>query len=157
MAILVPDVRVAAVISEPNEPLSRTERSGTFKVATYNVRSGRNGGLESALRAMDACGVDLGLFQETKLTNDVYTRNSSGYSVLASNAVSAWSGGVALFYREHDSFEVEEEKIWGPNVLSFDLVVGRDRFYCIGAYIPPNDLSALMDVKKAWNAMPKGS
>ena len=79
LANMVPDARVDTAISGANEPLSRTERSGTFKVATYNVWSGQNGGLESALRAMDACGVDLGLFQETKLTKGIYTRNLSGY------------------------------------------------------------------------------
>jgi exonuclease III len=141
---------------EANEPPSRTEGSGTFRLATYNVRSGRNGGLESALRAMDSLGVDIGLFQETKLTGDIYTRFSSGYSVIASNAPSAWSGGVAFFYREHDSFEVEEQKIWGPNVLSFQMVTGRDRYFVVGAYISPTDLTALADVDKAWKQCPKG-
>ena len=82
---------------EANEPPSRTEGSGTFRLATYNVRSGRNGGLESALRAMDSLGVDIGLFQETKLTGDIYTRFSSGYSVIASDAPIAWSGEWLYF------------------------------------------------------------
>ena len=121
---MVDDASVATAISGVNEPLSGTERSGNFRVGTYNIRSGRAGGMESALRAMDACGVDLGIFQETKLTDEYYTRNSSGYKVLATKAASAWSGGIALFYREHASFEVEEEKVWGQNVMSFELVLG---------------------------------
>ncbi len=34
------------------EPPSRAEGSGSFTVASYNIQSGRNGGLESALQAM---------------------------------------------------------------------------------------------------------
>ena len=60
------NVRVNAVMSKVNEPPSQTEGSGTFNLALYNVRSGRAGGLVSALRAIDLFGVDLGLFQETK-------------------------------------------------------------------------------------------
>ena len=136
---MVIGARVDTAISGANEPLSGTERSGTFRVGTYNIRSGRAGGMESALRAMDACGVDLGLFQETKLTDAFCTRNSSGYSVLATKAASAWSGGIALFYREHASFEVEEEKVWGPNVMLFELVLGEhETIYCIGCIHPPH-------------------
>ncbi len=56
------------------EPPSRAEGSGSFTVASYNIRSGRNGGLESALRAMKLMGVNLGILLETKLTEGVYTR-----------------------------------------------------------------------------------
>jgi hypothetical protein len=55
------------------EPPSRADGSGFFTHATFNVRSGRNGGLESALRAMAATGVDCGVFKETKITDDIYT------------------------------------------------------------------------------------
>ena len=34
----------------------------------YNIRNGRNGGLKSALRGMGQANVDVGVFQETKLT-----------------------------------------------------------------------------------------
>jgi hypothetical protein len=55
------------------EPPSRADGSEFFTHATFNVRSGRNGGLESALRAMAATGVDCGVFTETKITDDIYT------------------------------------------------------------------------------------
>ena len=89
------------------EPPSRTDGCGTFAVASWNIRSGRNAGLESALRAMASCGVDLGILQETKLTKNIYTRSSAGYTVVATEAVSASQGGVALFWRESDFFEVD--------------------------------------------------
>jgi hypothetical protein len=46
---------------------------------------------------MEAMGVDLGVFLETKLMGGIHTQNLSGYSVVASNAPSAHQGGIALF------------------------------------------------------------
>jgi hypothetical protein len=63
------------------EPPSRAEGSGSFMTASYNIRSGCNGGFESALQAMKLMGVDFGVLSETKLTEGVYTRWSSGYHV----------------------------------------------------------------------------
>ena len=52
---------------------SRTEGSESVALASFNIRSGRNGGLEAALRAMDQLGVDIGFLMETKLTGGIYT------------------------------------------------------------------------------------
>ena len=41
-------------------------------------RNGCNGGLEYALRRMFQANMDLGVFQETKPTKRIYTRDSSG-------------------------------------------------------------------------------
>ena len=49
----------------------------TIKFGTYNIRNIRNGGLESALRGMSQANMELGIFQETKLKNGVYTRHKS--------------------------------------------------------------------------------
>ncbi|KAL7523611.1 hypothetical protein ACHAXR_001156, partial [Thalassiosira sp. AJA248-18] len=100
---------------------------------------GRAGGLESACRALDSLGVDVALLQETKLTNSVYTRRSFDYSIVASDAPSAHQGGVALCWRESDAYEIEETKIWSPNVLAFRLITGNANFYVVGCYIPPSD------------------
>ena len=40
-----------------------------IKFGTYNIRNGRNRGLESALRGMAQANIDLGVFQETKCTD----------------------------------------------------------------------------------------
>ncbi len=123
----------------------------------FNVCSGRNGGPESALRAMAATGVDCGVFTETKITDDIYTQFSSGYNVFASNAVSVRQGGIALFWRDNDLYEIEESKICSPNVLSFKLVTGKMRFYVMVAYLPPSDPGiALMHVELAWKECPNG-
>ena len=138
-------------------PPSRADGRGSFSVATYNVRCGRNAGLESALRAMAATGVDLGIFTETKITDGVYTRFSSGYNVTASNAVSACQGGIALFWRENELYEVEEVATRGPNVLTFELVTGQMRYFVVGAYIPPSDLgTTLAHIQQAWSECPRG-
>ena len=76
---------------------SRPDGSGSISFASFNIRSGRNGGLEGALRAMDQLGVDIGFLLETKLTGGIYTRYSSGYSVLSLTATLVRQGGIALF------------------------------------------------------------
>ena len=37
-----------------------------IRLVSYNIRNGRNGGLEAALRAVAQANVDLGVLQETK-------------------------------------------------------------------------------------------
>jgi hypothetical protein len=106
---------------------------------------------------MAATGVDCGVFTETKITDDIYTHFSLGYNVFASNAVSVWQGGIALFWRDNDLYEIEESKICGPNMLSFELVTGKTRFYIMGAYLPPSDPgTTLMHAKQAWKECPNG-
>ena len=51
-----------------------TEEEVPIKFGTYNIRNRRNWGLESALRGMAQANIDLGVFQETKCTDGVYTR-----------------------------------------------------------------------------------
>ena len=45
-----------------------------IKFGTYNIKNGRNGGLELALQGMAQANIDLGVFQETKCTDGIYTR-----------------------------------------------------------------------------------
>jgi len=112
--------------------------------------------MESALRAVDALGVGIALFQEAELIDDIYTRRSSGYSVVATNALSASQGSGALRWKQSNLFEVEETRTWGPHTISFQLVTGWDRVYIIGVDIPPSDLEALDQVRLAWQQCPKG-
>jgi hypothetical protein len=139
------------------EPPSQADGSGFITLATFNVRSGRNGGLESALQAMAATGVDCGVFTETKIRDNIYTRYSSRYNVFASNAVSVRQGGIALFWKDNDLYEIEKSKIRGPNMLSFELVTGEMRFYVVGAYLLPSDPgTALLHIEQAWKECPNG-
>ena len=76
-----------------------TKEEAPIRFVTYNIRNGRNGGLESALRGMSQANMDLGIFQETKCRDGIYTRESTRYRVVATDAPRRHRGGVALFYR----------------------------------------------------------
>ena len=78
-----------------------------IRFSTYNIRNGRNGGLEAALRGMSQNNMDMGILQETKRTDGVYTRGSAGYIVIATDAPSRHRGGIAIFYRSVPHFVVE--------------------------------------------------
>ena len=78
-----------------------------IRFVTYNIRNGHNGGLESSLRGVSQANMDMGIFQETKFTDRIYTRRSAGYSVVATNAPSRHRGGVAVFHRLAPHFAVE--------------------------------------------------
>ena len=44
----------------------------------YNICNRRNGGSESALMGVSQANMDLGIFQETKVTDRIYTHGSAG-------------------------------------------------------------------------------
>ena len=110
-----------------------------IRFGTYNIRNGRNGGLEAALRGVSQSNMDLGILQETKLTNIIYTFGSAGYSVVATDAPSQHRGGVAIFHWQSPHFMVEAVRKYGPNVIGFQLATGARRWYIVGCYLAPND------------------
>ena len=73
---------------------------------TYDIWNGRNGGMELTLRGMYQANMDLDIFQETKVTDGIYTCGSAGYSVVATDAPIRHCGGVAVFYRTAPHFAV---------------------------------------------------
>lgn len=123
-------------------------------MATYNIRNGRGGGLISALRAMERSNVDLAVLTETKLTDGIYTRESLGYRVMATNATSRHQGGVALVCRQATGWQVESEQCFGPNTVGFVLTTGRRRYSCVGTYIPPADTTTVNFIGAAFAALP---
>jgi hypothetical protein len=52
-------------------------------------------------------------------------------------------------------YEIKEVELRGPNVLSFQLILGATRWYIVGCYIPPTNLTTLTHVDEAWRACPK--
>jgi hypothetical protein len=44
----------------------------------------------------------------------------------------------------------------GPNVITFVVVSGGERYYAVGCYISPTDLTMLTHVKAACTECPKG-
>ena len=114
-------------------------------------------GLTSAAKGLAQMGVGIAVVTETKITDARYTRLTSGYKILASKAASHNQGGIALLWKEnHPGFEVESAKILTPNLLTFQLVTGDKRFYCMGVYIPPTDTMGVEDLRAAWEACPEG-
>ena len=107
---------------------SSTSGKVSIRFGTYNIHNGRNGGLEAALRGMSQANIDLGILQETKITDGIYTRGSAGYSVIATDALSRHRGGVELFYRSEPHFVVEAVEKFGPNVIGFHLATGARRW-----------------------------
>jgi hypothetical protein len=78
----------------------------SIRIGTYNIRNGRAGNLEGALREMNKMNMDIVLLTETKLTNDQHTKRAFGYDVVATKARSKAQGGVALIYRESEYWTV---------------------------------------------------
>ena len=128
-----------------------------IRFVTYNICKGRNGGLEAALRRMSQANMDLGIFQETKLTDWIYTRRSAGYSVIATDAPSRYRGGVAIFHRPAPHFEVEAVQQFGPNVIRFQLATRVQRWYIVGCYLAPDDTSTIKRVVEVLRESPKGA
>ena len=57
-----------------------------IRFGTYNISNGWKREFELALRGIYQANMNLGIFQETKLTNSVYTCRSAIYSVVAMDA-----------------------------------------------------------------------
>ena len=134
-----------------------TKEEVPIRFGTYNIRNGRNGGLESALWGMYRANMDLGIFQETTCTDGIYTCESAGYRIVTTDAPIRHRGGVALFYRPSPIFEVEAVKQYRPNVMSFKLATGARRWYIIGCYLAPDNTSTIERVVAALKDRPKGT
>ena len=128
-----------------------------IRFGTYNIRNKCNGGLESALRGMSQVKIDLGIFQETKVTDGIYTRGLVGYSVVAIDATSRHRGGVSVFYWPAPHFAVEAVRRFGTNVVGFQMATGERRRYIVGCYLSPDDTSTIESVVAALKERPQGA
>ena len=103
-------------------------------------------------------GVGLAVLTETKLVDDRHPKTASGYTIMCSKAVSGHQGGVAIMWKENDpKFEVESVLFNnGPNIVTFQVTTGDERFYVIGIYVPPDCSKGVDDLRGAWEACPQG-
>ena len=120
-----------------------------IRIASLNIRPGRAGGLEAALRALQQRNVDVGVLQETKIPKGIHMRYGSGYTVCATQSEIRHQGGVAVAWREKAGWQVEGIANYGPNVVSFLLMTGRCRWYVFGVYVPPNNAPNVDHVEQA--------
>jgi hypothetical protein len=100
-----------------------------FMLSAWNIRCGRNAVMISAAKGLEQMGVGLAVLTEAKLTDDRYTRLASGFKIFVSKATSHNQGGIAVLGKEnHPGYEVESARIATPNLLTFQLVTGDERF-----------------------------
>ena len=116
---------------------------------TYNIRNGHNVELESVLRGMGKSNVDVGVFQDTKLTEGIYMRRSARYKVVTTPAPSQHHGGVALFYWNSPAFAVEAIRQLGANIIACQLETRGRLWYTVGYYLAPGDRTTIRDVEAA--------
>ena len=64
-----------------------------------------------AARALDRAKIDIAVLQEVK-------------KIMTAGAGTANCGGITLLVKENDAFTIENEKVVGPNVISFKMLTG---------------------------------
>ena len=128
---------------------------GQLRLCSLNILDGRRNRLNAALRCIRQMNIDLAVFSETKFHNEYYTRCAEGYQVIGSQ-VGQETGGVAIAYRQSDLFVVESPVVFGRNVLRVTVVSGRQKWYVIGAYIPPSagTEATLSMLQRAYTSIP---
>ena len=119
-------------------------------MVSLNIRTGRAGGLETELRALQQGNLDVVFLHEMKLTQGIHTNHGAWYNVSATEAES-WhcGGGVALVWREATGWQVDNTARFGPNVVSFLLTSGARLWYVGGLYAPPNDVAGVHRLEQA--------
>ena len=76
---------------------------------------------------------------------------------METEATSAHRGGVSIFYHKAEHFAIEELHLHGPNIISFQMVTGRQRWHVVRCYISPSNASAIEDVSVAMRDVPFGA
>ena len=127
-----------------------------IRFGSYNIKNIKNRGLRLVIQGMSQAKLDLGIFQETNITDRVYTPRSAGYSVVATDTLIPHRGRVAVFYQASLRFAVEAIQKFGPNFFSLHLAAGERRWYIIGCYLAPDDASAVESVVADLRERPQG-
>ena len=133
----------------------RGERT-PIRFRSYSIRNGQNSGLESDLRGMSQTNLDLGVIQESKITDGIYTRRSDGYSIFTTDGPTRHRSGVAVFYRESLRFTVEAIQKFGPKVVRFQMMTGERQWYIIGCYFPPENAFENREQRRSAQRAPPG-
>ena len=126
--------------------------------------------MESAARALNLTDVNIAMVQETKFINPQYaTKGAVRYKSRTAAPTSVACRDVSLHWRdgEKNLFWVENDRVRGPNVITFELVVGEgtdglgmgERYYIVGCYIPLSDTYGMMlrYIKHVMEGVPKGA
>ena len=109
------------------------------------------------MRGMSQENVDVGVFQETKLTEGIYMRLSAGYRVFATPAPRRHQGGSTIFYWDSPVFAVKVIRQFGANVIMCHLATGKRRWYIVGCYLVPGDGTTIIDMEVAMAEETRGA
>ena len=99
--------------------------------------------------------MDLDVFQEKKVMEVIYTRESGGYLVAVTAVPSPHCGGIAIFYRDVDHFTLEALHLHSTNVISFHMVSGGQPCHVVGCYITPYNALTIESVIVAISQIPR--
>ena len=106
----MPAARIAGGAAASGEVRQRRRTGGTtVRMASYNIRDGRQGGLYSAARALRKSKVDVAVLQETKIAKAKFApRRAEGYTIRVAPTSGRNCGGVALAVRENSQFPLQD-------------------------------------------------
>ena len=76
---------------------SRQISEKLLRLGTYNIWNEKNRGLESTICGIDQGITDVGVLQDTKIIERLYRRESSGFQVTETAALSTHRGDVVVF------------------------------------------------------------
>ena len=91
--------------------------------------------------------MDSRVFQETKLTDGIYTRGLARYRVVATPAPILHCGSITLFCWYSPAFAFKEISQFGDNIIACQLATGERRWYIAGYYLAPGDGATIQDVE----------
>ena len=83
--------------------------------------------------------MDVGVFQETKVTEGMYMRLSEGCMVVLMPEPIQHQGGIVIFYRDSLVFAVKEIRQFGANFITCQMATGERCWYIVGCYLDPGD------------------
>ena len=113
--------------------------------------------LGSALQGLSQANLDLGVFQQTKVTDRVHTCASAGYHVFENQYFKPEIRGVDVIYWDTPHFQVEALQTHGPNMLIFQVASGGQCWFIFRCYIAPYDTVTMKLVVAAIDQCPCGA
>ena len=69
--------------------------------------------------------------------------------MMVMEALSTHRGGVAIFCCKVEHSAIKKLRLHGPNIISFQLVMGGRRWYVVGCHIYPSNSLTIEDFAEA--------